>query len=32
MNWKTSPYCILGDDVVIGDDRLAALYKETILD
>lgn len=31
IDWKTSKYCILGDDVLIGDHDLAMLYKEVIL-
>lgn len=31
MDWATSKYCILGDDVLIGDHRLAHKYKEVIL-
>nr|DAC76946.1 TPA_inf: RNA-dependent RNA polymerase [Entomophthora muscae mitovirus 7] len=28
--WKTLKYCLLGDDIVICDPKVAALYKETI--
>jgi hypothetical protein len=31
IDWKTAPYVILGDDVVLGDPRLAELYKSVIL-
>jgi len=31
MNWKTSKYVLLGDDIIIGDDELARLYKETLV-
>nr|UVX28917.1 MAG: RNA dependent RNA polymerase [Ustilaginoidea virens mitovirus 1] len=28
--WKTLPYSLLGDDIVIGDRDVAGLYKKTI--
>jgi len=31
MEWKTSEYLLLGDDILIGNDALAAKYRETIL-
>jgi hypothetical protein len=30
IKWKESKYCMLGDDVLIGDDLLAKTYKEFI--
>jgi hypothetical protein len=30
MDWKTSKYVLLGDDLLIGDHRLAEQYKELI--
>lgn len=30
INWKTAPYIILGDDVLIGDDRLGELYRARV--
>jgi hypothetical protein len=30
MDWRTSKYVILGDDVLIGDHNLAIMYKEII--
>lgn len=30
IDWRVSKYCILGDDVLIGDRELAILYKDTI--
>jgi len=29
-DWKTLPYILLGDDVVIGDQAVASLYKEVM--
>lgn len=26
MNWATAKYCLLGDDILIGDDALAEVY------
>jgi hypothetical protein len=31
LEWSSSKYCLLGDDILIGDSRLAKLYKEKIL-
>jgi hypothetical protein len=30
IDWKTAPYCLLGDDILIGCDQLAKLYKEVL--
>nr|UPW42257.1 MAG: putative RNA dependent RNA polymerase [Yunnan mito-like virus 53] len=30
LPWRKAPYFLLGDDIIIGDDRLSALYKEVI--
>jgi len=30
MDWKTSKYALLGDDILIGDHDLANAYKEII--
>lgn len=30
VSWKKLPYALLGDDIVIGDEKVAALYMETI--
>lgn len=30
INWHTAKYCMLGDDIVIGDERLATLYIEVM--
>jgi len=30
VNWKQLKYCLLGDDIVICDPAVSALYKETI--
>jgi len=30
MEWKTAPYVLLGDDILIGDDQLAEFYLEMI--
>jgi len=29
-SWKTLPYCLLGDDIVIGDKDVAELYITVI--
>jgi hypothetical protein len=31
IEWSTSKYCLLGDDILIGDSALAEKYKEVIL-
>jgi hypothetical protein len=30
IDWEQAKYLLLGDDVLIGDDRLAKAYIETI--
>lgn len=30
VNWKTLPYALLGDDIVIGDQRVAEVYLRVI--
>jgi hypothetical protein len=30
IEWSISKYCLLGDDILIGDHRLAKLYYDTI--
>jgi len=30
LSWEKAPYMILGDDVLIGDESLSKLYRETI--
>nr|QDH91115.1 MAG: RNA-dependent RNA polymerase [Mitovirus sp.] len=32
IRWKTLPYALLGDDIVIGNDKVAGMYKEIITD
>jgi hypothetical protein len=32
QKWESSKYCMLGDDVLIGDDHLAETYKSFILE
>lgn len=29
-NWKSLPYCLLGDDIVIADKEVGELYIQTI--
>nr|UPW42057.1 MAG: putative RNA dependent RNA polymerase [Yunnan mito-like virus 29] len=29
-DWTTLPYCLLGDDILIGDDEVGRLYLETM--
>lgn len=31
INWKTLPYCLLGDDIVIANKLVGELYIQTIL-
>lgn len=31
IDWKTSRYCLLGDDILIGDEVLGKAYQELIL-
>lgn len=30
MSWKTAPYALLGDDIVIGDEALAREYQRVL--
>jgi hypothetical protein len=30
IEWKTAPYVLLGDDIVIGDDKLKEIYLSLI--
>lgn len=30
MDWKTAPYVLLGDDILIGNFKLAEMYIQTI--
>jgi len=30
INWRTAPYVLLGDDILIGDHNLAKTYQEVI--
>jgi hypothetical protein len=32
ISFKEAKYCLLGDDILIGDRRLAEKYKEVMLD
>jgi hypothetical protein len=30
VDWKTCPYVLLGDDIVICNDAVASIYKEVL--